>query len=58
MTSETGPQPVDPELFHRTAPKWNCVDDPDGMHYRPTGAKCLWCGDGKTRQQIAREAGE
>jgi len=53
MTSENAPQPVNPELFHRTAPKWNCVDYPDGMHYTP-GASCLWCG--KTREQIARDA--
>lgn len=42
----------DAGLFERTAPKWNCVDYPDGMHYTP-GDTCLWCGS--TREQIARE---
>lgn len=41
------------EAFRRTAPKWNCVDYPDGMHYTP-GAHCLWCG--KNAEQI-RQAG-
>jgi hypothetical protein len=37
--------PVDPELFRRTAPEWNCVDFPgEGMHYRPGPGACLWCG--------------
>lgn len=45
--------PVDPELFKRTAPAWNCVDYPgEGMHYTPDG-DCLWCG--MTRGQIAAE---
>ena len=42
-------EPVDRELFNRTAPKWNCVDYDDGMHYLP-GDRCLWCG--RTREQI------
>lgn len=41
------------ELFDRTAPKWNCVDFPDGMHYMGVH-KCQWCG--KTDEQI--KAGE
>lgn len=44
--------PIDAELFKRTAPKWNCVDYPDGMHY-VNGDGCLWCG--KTREQITAE---
>lgn len=36
-------KPVDQELFDRTAPRWNCVDYPDGMHYM-SGNRCLWCG--------------
>ena len=37
--------PADPELFARTAPRWNCVDYPgDGMHYLAShGGGCLWC---------------
>src|SRR6185437_11781818 len=46
-------QPVNPELFSRTAPKWNRVDYPgEGMHYAP-GETCLWCG--MTREQITAE---
>lgn len=46
-------QPVDKELFERTAPKWNCVDYPnDGMHYVPHG-DCVWCG--MTQAEIAQE---
>lgn len=49
----SGNGPVDPELFARTAPKWNCVDYPgEGMHYTP-GGDCGWCG--MTREQIAAE---
>jgi hypothetical protein len=45
--------PVNPELFRRTAPKWNCVDYPnDGPHYTPKDG-CEWCG--KKREQIAAE---
>jgi hypothetical protein len=36
-------RPVDPELFERTAPAWNCISDPDGPHYL-SGGGCLWCG--------------
>jgi len=37
--------PVNPELFNRTAPAWNCVDYPaDGMHYTPGNVSCAWCG--------------
>lgn len=43
-------RPVDADQFRRTAPKWNCVDYADGMHYTPADV-CLWCG--KTREQIA-----
>jgi hypothetical protein len=50
---ERKPRPVDPELFARTAPAWNCISHPgEGMHYTP-GDGCLWCG--KTREQIAAE---
>lgn len=45
------PEPVDPELFRRTAPQWNCVDN-GGPHYTPYG-DCAWCG--KTSEQIAAE---
>ena len=39
-------RPVDPELFARTAPQWNCVSYPlDGPHYTPgIGGDCAWCG--------------
>jgi hypothetical protein len=40
---------IDQELFDRTAPKWNCVDYPDGMH-NISGQRCLWCG--RTSAQI------
>jgi hypothetical protein len=47
-------KPVDPELFKRTAPHWNCVDYPgDGMHYVPGAGGCAWCG--MTREQIRAE---
>ena len=38
--------PVDPELFRRTAPAWNCVDHPgEGMHFWVLGTnECAWCG--------------
>lgn len=36
-------KPVDQELFDRTAPRWNCVDYPGGMHYM-RGGRCRWCG--------------
>jgi len=45
-------EPVDPEMFGRTAPRWNCIDYRDGAHYVP-GDACLWCG--KSREDI--EAG-
>lgn len=46
-------QPVDPELFRRTAPQWNCVDFPgEGLHYLTPGG-CAWCS--MTREQIAAE---
>lgn len=44
-------EPGDPELFARTAPRWNCVDYPDGPHYLSGGA-CAWCG--RTRAEIRR----
>jgi hypothetical protein len=38
-------EPIDRELFERTAPQWNCVDFPgDGMHYLSPGGVCQWCG--------------
>ena len=49
-------QPVDAELFRRTAPAWNCVDYPgDGMHYADRDG-CAWCG--MTRDQITAERRE
>jgi hypothetical protein len=48
--------PVDPELFRRTAPAWNCVDYPDGMHYLPGTSTCAWCG--MTRTEITRQLDE
>lgn len=50
----TAKQPVDAELFRRTAPQWNCVDYPgDGMHLTPGTDGCLWCG--MTREQVRAE---
>jgi hypothetical protein len=59
MTSE---KPVDPDLFRRTAPEWNCVSYPgDGMHYTPgPDGRCAWCGmtrDQITAERAARETG-
>ena len=46
--------PVDPDLFARTAPRWNCVSFPgDGMHYLNRDGSCQWCG--ATREDIAAE---
>jgi hypothetical protein len=45
--------PVDPELFRRTAPAWNCIAYPDGMHYLPGTSTCAWCG--MTRAEITRQ---
>ena len=46
-------RPVNPDLFGRTAPKWNCVRYPlDGPHY-PSRGNCLWCG--KSAEKIAAE---
>jgi len=46
--------PIDPELFERTAPAWNCVAYPnEGMHYLARNGGCGWCG--MTREQIAQE---
>jgi hypothetical protein len=36
-------QPVDPGLFARTAPAWNCIDHDGGMHLIG-GDSCSWCG--------------
>jgi hypothetical protein len=37
-------QPVDVELFNRTAPAFNCIDYPGrGPHLLP-GKVCVWCG--------------
>lgn len=47
------PSPVDPEMFKRTAPNWNCIDYPGGMHYM-TSDNCGWCG--RSREEIAKEA--
>lgn len=49
--------PIDPELFKRTAPAWNCVAYPnDGMHYVARNGDCQWCG--MTREQIETEREE
>ena len=49
-----GGHPVNPELFRRTAPAWNCVDYPgDGPHYLNRSGGCQWCG--MTRDQINAE---
>lgn len=46
--------PIDAELFRRTAPAWNCVDYPgDGMHCTRRDGGCAWCG--MTRDQIRAE---
>jgi hypothetical protein len=44
---------VNPELFARTAPAWNCVDYPGAMHYLPGTRACQWCG--MTRAEIAED---
>lgn len=51
-------QPVDAELFPRTAPAWNCIDYPgEGMHYMPrSNAGCAWCG--KKHDQVVAEIAE
>jgi hypothetical protein len=46
-------QPIDPALFARTAPAWNCISDPDGPHYTPGSGRCEWCG--KDQATIAAE---
>jgi len=49
-----GGHPVNPELFRRTAPAWNCVDYPgEGPHYLNRSGSCQWCG--MTRDQINAE---
>jgi hypothetical protein len=48
-------KPVDQELFDRTAPRWNCVDYPDGMHYM-AGGRCLWCGRTGGNDAVLRES--
>ena len=54
ITVERVRQPVDPELFARTAPQWNCVDYPnEGMHSTSPQGNCVWCG--MTRSEIAAE---
>jgi hypothetical protein len=35
---------IDPDLYARTAPAWNCTTDPDGPHYIAAGGGCQWCG--------------
>ena len=50
--------PVDPELFERTAPRWNCVAYPgEGMHY-PIGAdgSCGWCGLSREAREAERRS--
>jgi hypothetical protein len=46
----TAAGPVDPELFARTAPAWNCVAS-DGPHYLNAAGGCQWCG--RSREAIA-----
>jgi len=48
-------RPVDPELFARSAPAWNCIAHPgEGMHYLTgLGGSCAWCG--MTAAQIVAE---
>lgn len=54
MSKPTGRVAVNPELFARTAPRWNCVDFPnEGMHSLNHAGGCTWCG--MTRQQITQE---
>jgi hypothetical protein len=39
-------EPVDPELFARTAPAFNCIAYPgEGPHYIGRGGRCQWCGE-------------
>jgi len=45
--------PVDPELFARTAPAFNCITSPEGPHYRAGDGSCRWCG--LTAAQIAAD---
>jgi hypothetical protein len=51
---------VDPELFARTAPRWNCVSAPgEGPHYLSPGpvpprGDCQWCG--ATADEIRQQA--
>ena len=53
-TREVSVAAIDPELFRRSAPAWNCVAYPlDGMHYVTPDGDCNWCG--MTAEQIARE---
>jgi hypothetical protein len=52
-TGGTTRTPVNPELFRRTAPAWNCVDFPGAMHYLPSTDACAWCG--MTRAEIAAD---
>lgn len=50
--------PIDPELFARTAPAWNCIADPaEGPHYigTPDGS-CAWCG--MTKEEITDQRHE
>lgn len=47
-------QPVDRELFNRTAPEWNCVAYPgEGMHLLSGTGSCGWCG--MSGEQITAE---
>jgi hypothetical protein len=47
-------RPIDPEVFDRTAPAWNCVAYPgEGMHLTARDGSCRWCG--MTKAEIARE---
>jgi hypothetical protein len=47
--TRTHREPVDRELFERTAPAWNCVSDPDGPHYLASDGTCQWCGAPRDR---------
>jgi hypothetical protein len=45
--------PADLELFLRTAPAWNCISYPGGMHCLTGTSACAWCG--MTRAEITED---
>jgi hypothetical protein len=44
---------IDPDLYARTAPAWDCTVDPGGPHYIAAGGGCQWCG--MTDKQITAQ---